>query len=101
LVLFNETAISADNVWEVGLQVNQVISKADGNIVFSLSHPLTGCMPANKVNIALNQNGMGIDALKANLSVGLAALTTGKNIRVLYDKSASECWVNMVILDRN
>jgi len=93
----------AVNTWINGTTITGVQVEEDGGVILYLpSNSDPDCLEGGKLfYVALNQNNMSAEGLKNILALSLVALTTGKQISILYEESTPNCYVKQVYLSSN
>jgi hypothetical protein len=82
-------------------QVRFVYPMANGSFVVTLNTDPPNCTAPSSPKylwVAVGQNGVTAEGLKAMLATALAALAAGKQLQVAFDDSTTYCYVNRMLI---
>jgi len=74
---------------------------ADGTLILMFVTDSTNCPSSaspKEFRVALGQNGMTADGLRAIQATALTALATGARLEVAFDNGSANCYVNRALI---
>lgn len=95
--------VQAADAWTGFRDVQQVQAIETGGFLVTFSTPLASpCAAAGPSTVYFyhGQNTLTASGVKTHYAAALAALTTGRQINVMYDNASSHCWARYIVIQK-